>query len=132
MGTKKLAPKCYGPFEILKKVSKVAYKLRLPKQMKIHNVFHVNLLFPFIHTKAYGPAFSRPTPELVNDEEHYEIEEIIDARRKGRGHKLEYLVHWKGYPASERSWVTSQDLDAPELLKEFYASKPAVAGRPDV
>jgi len=128
MGTKKLAPKRYGPFKILKKISKVTYKLLLPPSMRIHNVFHFDLLTPFTQTETYGPAYSRPTPDLIDDEEHYEIEEVIDARRKGRGKKLEYLVHWKGYPASEQSWVKVDDLNAPELLKEFYLSKPAAAG----
>jgi len=132
MGTKKLAPKRYGPFKILKKISKVAYKLLLPPSMRIHDVFHFDLLTPFTQTETYGPAYSRPTPDLIDDKEHYEIEEVINARRKGRGKKLEYLVHWKGYPTSERSWVKADDLNAPELLKEFYLSKPTAAGRPNV
>src|SRR5712671_2017312 len=117
-GTKKLAPKRYGPFKILKKISKVAYKLLLPTSMRIHDIFHFDLLTPFTQTETYGPAYSRPTPDLIDDEEHYKIEEVIDARCKGRGKKLEYLVHWKGYPASERSWVTANDQTAanPHLL----------------
>ena len=67
-----------------------------------------------------------PSPHFPS--EHYEIEEVINARHKGRGKKLEYLVHWKGYPASEWSWVKADNLNAPELLKEFYLSKPAAAG----
>jgi hypothetical protein len=37
-----------------------------------------------------------------NDEE-YKIENIRDVRCHGRGHKLQYLVHWKGYPAADDS-----------------------------
>ena len=100
--------------------------------MKIHDTFHVDLLTPFTQTETYGPAFPRPPPDLLDDEEQYEVEEIIDVRRKGRAKNLEYLVHWKGYPASERSWVKTQDLNAPDLLREFNQSRPPKAGRPHV
>src|SRR5260370_40910539 len=99
--------------------------------MKIHDVFHIDLLTKFESTVTYGPAFPRPPPDLVNNEEQFKIEEIIDMRRKGRWKKLEYLVHWKGYPNSERSWVKHEDLHAPDLLKNFLTkdSNSAKAGR---
>ena len=45
--SKKLAPKQYGPFEIVKQVSPIIYKIKLLPSMKIHNVFHIDLLIPF-------------------------------------------------------------------------------------
>ena len=42
--TAKLAPWRYGPFLIDKKLSPVTYCLKLPATMKIHPVFHVDLL----------------------------------------------------------------------------------------
>ncbi|KAL8097339.1 hypothetical protein AgCh_030469 [Apium graveolens] len=46
----KLIPRYVGPFEILKRIGKVAYKLALPPHMEhIHNVFHVSML------KKYNP-----------------------------------------------------------------------------
>jgi hypothetical protein len=131
-GTRKLLPKRYGPFTIKEKIGTVAYRLDLPSSMKIHNVFHVNLLLPYKEMEAYGPAYTRPPPDLLEGEEEYEIESIRDARRKGRGQKLQYLVHWKGYPASDDSWVDHEDLHAPDLLKEFYTDHSAAAGRPNV
>ena len=96
--------------------------------MKIHNVFHIDLLLPYKETEAYGQAYTRPPPDLIDEEEEYEVESIRDTRRKGRGKTLQYLVHWKGYPSSEDSWVDHKDLNAPELLKEFHNDS-ATAGR---
>ena len=41
---RKLEAKFLGPFWVLHPVDKQAYKLKLPKQWRIHNVFHVSLL----------------------------------------------------------------------------------------
>ena len=41
---KKLDNKYLGPFKILKKVEKLAYRFKLPNQWKIHNIFNEVLL----------------------------------------------------------------------------------------
>jgi hypothetical protein len=130
-GQRKLLPRRYGPFKIIDKIGPVAYRLDLPPTMKIHNVFHVDLLLPYKETEAYGTPFTRPPPEINNDEEEYEIESIRDSRRFGRTRRLQYLVHWKGYPNSDDSWVDHKDMHAPELLKEFLLN-PTEAGRTKV
>ena len=132
-GNKKLSPKQTGPFKITRKISPVAFQLELPSNMRIHNVFYADLLLPYKETEAYGPPLARPPLIMEQDEEEYEIESIIDARRTGRGRgKLQYLVHWKGYSHADNSWVDHKDMHAPDLLKEFYLQNPAAAGRPNV
>ncbi|KAL5558423.1 hypothetical protein UlMin_034634 [Ulmus minor] len=45
----KLSPRYIGPFEILERIGKVAYKLALPSELSaVHNVFHVLMLRNYI------------------------------------------------------------------------------------
>eukprot|EP00833_Pecoramyces_ruminatium_P014705 jgi/Orpsp1_1/1188737/evm.model.d7180000066873.1 len=44
---RKLSDQMIGPFEILRKVSDLAYELKLPSNMRCHPVFHVSLLEPY-------------------------------------------------------------------------------------
>ena len=41
----KLSPRYMGPYEIVERIGKVAYRLRLPLELAgIHDVFHVSML----------------------------------------------------------------------------------------
>ncbi len=117
--TAKLAPKRYGPFPITKVLGPVMYQLRLPEQWSIHPVFHVDLLMPYKETEFHGRNFEWPLPDLINGEEEYEVERIINSRHFGHGRQVQYLVHWKGYPKLDDQWIPWQDLNTPELIAEF-------------
>ena len=122
--TTKLAPKWYGPFPITKVLGPVTYQLRLPEQWNIHPVFHVDLLTPYKETEFHGCNFERPLPDLIDGEEEYEVERIVNSRCFGCGHQVQYLVHWKGYPEADDQWIPWSDLNAPELLTEFQKENP--------
>ena len=64
----------------------MAYKLELPLHMKIHDVFHIDLM-PYKEMEAYGTPYTQPPPVIEEGEKEYEIESIIDSRRHGRGRK---------------------------------------------
>jgi len=73
----KLVLKFVGPFRVLDRVGSLAYRLYLPdKYDRLHNVFPVSLLEPYIHRAGQEPL---PMPELEDDEE-WEVEEIRDKR----------------------------------------------------
>jgi hypothetical protein len=52
---KGMIPKYDGPFEVVKRVGKMAYRLKLPKRLKLHPTFHVSLLKPH-HEDVEEPA----------------------------------------------------------------------------
>jgi len=56
----------------------------------------------------------------------------VDHNSFGKKRKLQYLVHWKGYPYSNDQWIDYKNLNAPDLLADFYLSNSTMAGQPVV
>ena len=80
----KLMPKQHGPFPIIQVMSPVNYRLKLPMQWSIHDVFHIDLLTPYHETTLHGPNYSRLPSDLVNDQEEYKVEKILDSQQFSR------------------------------------------------
>ena len=124
----KLSPKWYGLFKVLEQLSEAVYRLEIPWQWKIHNVFHVNLIMPYKETELHGPNFTCPPPDLIEGEQEFEVEKILDAQPRGRGRKMHFLVKWKGYPTSDNSWEPRENLHADRLITEYNKKKQEQAG----
>ena len=118
--SKKMTPKREGPFTIERVISPLTYQLAIPSTWKIHPVFHASLLTPYIQNDTHGPSFTHPPPEIINNEEEYEVEAIVS--HKGKGKRRRYLVKWVGYESSENSLLTEEALaNSAELLSEYKA-----------
>lgn len=62
-----MSPKYYGPYEIIEKIGKVAYPLRLPLGSMIHPVFRVSQLKRKVGEEASilsGAPIAGPSGEL--------------------------------------------------------------------
>ncbi|GJU99920.1 ty3-gypsy retrotransposon protein [Tanacetum coccineum] len=111
----KLAKRYYGPFKVLERIRKVAYRLALLSMSKIHPVFHLSLLKPFEGTE---PREVSNLPEDVF--EGYPVEQplsICDSRvvLKNGLPARQVLVQWLGSSSEEATW---------EWLTNFQAAYP--------
>lgn len=100
----KLAPRYYGPFEVLASVGKMAYRLSLPAATRVHLVFHVLQL-----RKAVGnaPVTSSLPLQLGEDWELLvEPEFVLRFRQPNQGttEAMEILIQWKGLSPMEATW----------------------------
>ena len=86
-------------------------------------MFHTDLLTPYRETTMHGVNYQRPAPDLIEGEEEYEVERIMDSRRHGRKKTLQYLIKWKGYPDSDNEWVSHKDMHAPDAIREYEAHR---------
>ena len=66
----------------------------------------------------------RPPPDLINNEEEYEIEQILDSRVRGRNRRIQYLVKWVRYPDSDNQWLDADQLTANDAIREFKKRRP--------
>ena len=117
----KLDHRRLGPFRISKVINPDAYRLTLPPTMKVHNVFHISLLQPV--SSNYHVDSVPPPPIVIDESLEYKVEKILDVRV--RRNRYEYLVDWKGYGPSERTWEPRCNLDnASELVNDFHRRNP--------
>src|SRR6267154_3633732 len=120
----KLAPRRQGPFRITRIISPVAFQLELPPSWRIHDVFHASLLTAFRESPAHGPNYSRPPPDLIDEDPEYEVEAIINHRFFGQRRRLQYLIKWKGYPHSDNTWEPVEHMHAEALIKTYHRKHP--------
>ena len=94
----KLAFKYFGPYSILAKIGAAAYRLNLPSDNKIHDVFHVSQLNPF--TADYSPVYSDLTKIINLDTETLTPEAILEHRlvKKGNSAIPQVRVKWAHLP----------------------------------
>lgn len=116
---KKLGPKFAGPFKIIDAVGTQAYRLALPAGSRIHNVFNVSLLEPYISRGGEQPAEDL---RLADDEGEWEVEKVIGEKTK-KGKKY-FLLHWRGWPAEYDQWEPQENCThVSELIKEWRESR---------
>jgi transposase InsO family protein len=118
-----------GPFSVLSKISTSAYKLTLPDSMKgIHPVFHVSVLRKHVPDTIADRQTNTPDPIIVDGMDKWEVEGILDCRKRGR--RRDYLVSWKRFGTRENSWEPEGNLEnCAKLVQEFNHQYPDAAKR---
>lgn len=101
--------KRFGPFEVKSLIGKNAVQLEIPNHIKIHDVVNVIQTVPFYeqHCDIATPFDPQPDPVPVVEGEEYEVEEILNHRKRGRGYQ--FLTLMKESPTHDAEWQPTTD-----------------------
>ena len=118
----KLTKRYYGPFQILKLINEMAYRLKLANTWLIHNAFHVRLLKPNRGDLPKKPIMEEP-PKFEDQEEILKSESILRFEDKvlhsGKIIKR-YLMKFKNYPFEDAQWMQDIQLKDNNNLVNHY------------
>lgn len=89
----------YGPYQVTEKIASAAYRLRLPAKAKLHDVFHVSLLKPFV---GQPPSSPPPLPDLYHGKVFPVPDQVLRTRKARCAWQI--LVQWQGLTAADASW----------------------------
>jgi hypothetical protein len=100
----KLAFKYFGPYQVLERIGKAAYKLDLLEESQIHHVFHVLQLKPFLPN--YSPVFVELPKVADLDKRKIYPEAVLQWRLVKKGSKAipQALIKWTTLPPEAATW----------------------------
>ncbi len=102
---KKLNDKMLDSFQIINFVDSF-YKLKLLETMRIHDVFHLELLCFVVNDSLSDQKNESSRSIVINDEDEWEIDDILNSRWYWRW--LQYRVKWKSYD-NDLNWYNADD-----------------------
>ncbi|XP_077223412.1 uncharacterized protein LOC143857025 [Tasmannia lanceolata] len=110
----KLSPRFVGPYEILEKIGKVAYRLALPPSLSgVHNVFHVSVLRKYIADPNHVIDIA---PLKLRVDLSFEEQPICIVDRKDqvlRRQTIPYVkVQWQNHSKREATWELEEKMKA--------------------
>ncbi|GJR92358.1 putative mitochondrial protein [Tanacetum coccineum] len=108
-GQHKLSLKFFGPFQVVEKIGKVVYKLRLPDYAKVHPVFHVSQLKPcYIDSAAMGSFPVCDSEGLLAATPL----KLLDRRMVKQNNRMVVfgLIQWSNGSAEDATWEKLEDL----------------------
>lgn len=123
LGVRKFLPRYIGPFLVSAKIGPVAYRIDLPQNLKVHNVFHVSLLEKY----KPGGRVQAPPPALTTDEGVFHPVDCILMHRDRKVNKSrsvrEYLIKWEGYPSEHNSWEPEPNVKECIAYQQYWATQ---------
>ena len=121
--SKKLDYKKLGRFKVLEVISPYAYKLDLPRTLRLHPVFHTSLLRRAGDDPVPGQSNAPPPPVEVDGDEEYKVQAIVNSRYNRSRRRFEYRVQWEGYDSA--TWEPTANVkNSPDLVAKFHSSYP--------
>ncbi|XP_072999188.1 uncharacterized protein [Typha latifolia] len=112
----KLAPKFYGPYQVIEQIGPVAYHIDLPEEVRIHPVFHVSSVKarvpPAELIGAIPPEPIRADPNESEAESSTPIPVWILVKQHTRLQDewvTKILLEWHGRTVDEATWMPESD-----------------------
>ena len=106
-------------YTITELISTHAVHLDMPTG--IHSIFHVDLLRPAVTDPLSSQASDdmQPPAVMVDGEEEYDVEEILDEKytKQGRESQFKYKVKWTGY--TQPTWEGASALAETHALDRW-------------
>ncbi|XP_075475665.1 uncharacterized protein LOC142509043 [Primulina tabacum] len=118
----KLSPRFIGPFEILDRIGKRAYRLALPPDLdRVHNVFHVSMLRKYISNPSH--VLRHEALDLMPNLTYQEVPiQILDRKVKVLRNKAIGIIKilWRNQLVEEATWEPEEEmkLQYPELFAQ--------------
>lgn len=115
--SQKLAPRFYGPYQVVKRIGTVAYKLALPPGSRVHDVFHVSQIKGRVGDST--PS-STTLPPIDAPTTLWKSAKILDRGLFKNNNKAitKLLIQWEGNSVDDATW---------ELYDDFMARYPEFA-----
>ncbi|WVZ83583.1 hypothetical protein U9M48_030715 [Paspalum notatum var. saurae] len=137
----KLAPRYIGPYKVVRRIGKVAYKLELPESMRdIHDVFHVSQLRKCLKVpdQQINLTAEELQPDLVYQERPIKILDTVARKTRTTTTKI-CRVLWSRHGEEEATWEREDALrkehphlfeNQPDLEDEISSKRGSPAQRP--
>ncbi|XP_021975454.1 uncharacterized protein LOC110870577 [Helianthus annuus] len=109
---RKLSPRFIGPFRIIERVGKVAYRLELPEELSgIHGTFHVSQLRKGL---AEETTYIHHDAIEVDNSLNYAVKplEILDRKVKElRNKRIDQVkIKWEHRKGSDTTWESEEEM----------------------
>jgi Chromo (CHRromatin Organisation MOdifier) domain len=118
----KFMPRYDGPYLVTTANNAAStVTLDIPNQPNVFPTFHTSLIKPFHENddeKFPSRSLEKPGPIVVDSEDEYFIEKIMDHKKIDKGYC--YLVRWHGYSPRDDRWIRGADLEDNIALDEYW------------
>jgi hypothetical protein len=122
--SRKLHWKRIGPYEVVEVLNPWAIGIKLPHQLRIHDVQPISRLEKTANNPHPLQHYEPPLPVIVEGNEIYEVERIKDFKMFRR--QPQYLVKCKGY--DKMNWEPAVNVDGLKSIDEFHTQQPGKPG----